>query len=36
MCVTGLPPCVGIQIIPWSKGDDSEVPLLYGLSLQLT
>jgi hypothetical protein len=34
MCVTGLPPCVGIQIIPWSKGD--EVPLLYDLSLQLT
>jgi len=34
-CVwTGLPPGVGIHIIPWSKGDEAR--LLYDLSLQLT
>jgi hypothetical protein len=34
-CVwTGLPPGVGMHIIPWSKGDEAR--LLYYLSLQLT
>jgi hypothetical protein len=34
-CVwTGLPPGVGMHIIPWSKGDEAR--LLYDLSLQPT
>lgn len=35
-CVwTGLPPGVGMHIIPWSKGDKAR-PFYYNLSLQIT